>query len=210
MKSPFSDFGGPSLARPVPIPARPGEDDAGDAAALRGIANGDRESYRQLCERYRNLLFSTIDKVLGDRHDSEEVLQEVHFALWRKAALFRPDRGRPVTWLVSLARNRAIDRLRARQRRIRLQQAYAEELPALTSRTAAINGREAAQRREDCAGVRQAVSGLNPLQREAIAMAYFEGLTQKEIARRIGQPVGTVKARIRRGLASLRRSMDQA
>lgn len=179
-------------------------DDEADLKALRGIANGDRNCFRELYAKYDNLLFSIIQKILNDREDSEEVLQEVSFSLWRKAHLYHPGRGRPLTWLTSLARNRAIDRLRAKQRQAKLKSAYTGEMEVNPGGKTGIGGYEAAKRRDNCKAVRIAVTELSPLQRQAIEMSYFDGLTQKEIAGEIGQPVGTVKARIRRGLQKLR------
>lgn len=187
---------------------RPAYDDEADAAALRGIANGDREAFRRLHDRYDGLLFTTIEKVLNERNDSEEVLQEVMSSLWRKAHLYHPGRGRPVTWLASMARNRAIDRLRSKQRQSRLKTAYGEEIDVVPRSATIPSGPEAASRRETCHAVRSAVLELTSVQREAIEKVYFEGLTQQEIADQLGQPLGTVKARIRRGLAKLRKTVD--
>ena len=183
-------------------------DDEKDARLLMGIANGDRECFRQLHDRYEGLLFTTIYKVLNDRQDSEEVLQESFFNLWRKAGLYAQGRGRPVTWLASLARNRAIDRLRSKQRRARLRDALQVDVSGVSAPQTPINGRVAADRRDQCRAVRQAVVELTPIQREAVEMAYFRGMTQQEIADQLGEPVGTVKARIRRGIRRLRTIYD--
>ena len=179
-------------------------DDENDARLLRGIANGDRDCFRQLHDRYEGLLFTTIFKVLNDRQDSEEVLQETMFNLWRKASLYVSGRGRPVTWLASMARNRAIDRLRSKQRRARLRDALEEDPTGVSLSEPPINGRMAADRRDQCRQVRQAVVELTPVQREAVELSYFHGMTQQEIADRLGEPIGTVKARIRRGIRRLR------
>ena len=162
-----------------------------------------------LHDQYQNLLYSVIFKILNDRQDTEEVLQEVFFALWRKAGLFHPGRGRPVTWLTSMARNRAIDRLRAKQRQAKLRESCAQEQATVpqTFGHNSITGLEAAERRDRCEAVRNAVVQLTPAQREAIEMAYFRGMTQKDIARHLNKPVGTVKARIRRGMERLRHTM---
>ena len=88
---------------------KPAYDDAADAVALHEIANGDRSSFRKIYDRYDGLLFTTIDKVLNDRQDSEEVLQEVMGSLWRKAHLYHQGRGRPVTWLCLLYTSDAAD-----------------------------------------------------------------------------------------------------
>ncbi|NNE92461.1 MAG: sigma-70 family RNA polymerase sigma factor [Verrucomicrobiales bacterium] len=189
----------------APESAKPAYDDEGDALALRGIANGDRTAFRKIHDRYDGLLFTTIQNVLNDREDSQEVLQEVFSTLWRKAHLFNGNRGRPVTWMVSLARNRAIDRIRSKQRKARLRDEFTVEQEVNPVGAAPITGIEAAERRDTCERVRSAVCELTPAQREAIELSYFDGLTQLEIAERLGEPLGTVKARIRRGIGKLRR-----
>lgn len=187
---------------------RPAFDDTADAALLIQIANGDRQSFRHIHERYRGLLFTTINKVLNDTDDSEEVLQEVMYSLWRKANLYNHGRGRPVTWLVSMARNRAIDRLRSKQRQSKLKKAYASEVEVVPKITKSTGGFEAVVRRETCNAIRTAVLELTSVQREAIEKVYFDGLTQQEIADQLGEPLGTVKARVRRGLARLRKTVN--
>lgn len=186
----------------------PAYDDENDAMRLRGIANGNREDFRALHDRYDGLLFTTIQKVLNDREDSEEVLQEVMFSLWRKAHLYHPGRGRPVTWLASMARNRAIDRIRSKKRQARMKAALTDEMDVSPRGFIGPTGSEAASRRDTCQVVRSAVMDLTPIQREAIEMVYFDGLTQQEIADELGEPLGTVKARVRRGLARLRKTVD--
>lgn len=189
-----------------PPQPEPVYDDARDAELLRGIANGNRTDFATLHGRYKNLLFSVIFKVLNDHQDTEEVLQEVLFALWRKAGLFHSSRGRPITWLTSMARNRAIDRLRAKQRQARLRGACEEVVDLAPAGFSAppISGPEAAERRDRCQAVHEAVIHLTPAQREAIQLAYFRGMSQKEIAAHLKKPIGTVKARIRRGIHRLR------
>ena len=183
-------------------PAAHGDEE--DARLMRAIANGDRDAFRQLHDRHEGLLFGTIYKVLNDRADTEEVLQETLFNLWSKARLYAPGRGRPLTWMTSLARNRAIDRLRSKQRQAKLRDALEVDDTRSIAATASINGYEASHRRDDCLAVRRAVVELTDCQREAIEMAYFDGLSQQEIADRLGEPVGTVKARIRRGMRRLK------
>jgi len=186
----------------------PAYDDVADGKMLAGIANGDRQCFRKLHDRYDGLLFTTIEKVLNDRNDSEEVLQEVMHSLWKKAHLYNTERGRPITWLASMARNRAIDRLRAKQRQSKLKTAYTDEMDVNPRGLTVVGGPEAALRRDTCSAVRHAVMDLTDVQREAIEKVYFQGLTQQEIADQLGQPLGTVKARIRRGLASLRKNIE--
>lgn len=183
-------------------------DDVADARDIQGIANGDRECFQNLHDRYQGLLYATIFKVLNDHSDAEEVLQEVFFSLWRKAGQFHQNRGRPVTWLNSMARNRAIDRIRMKQRRAKLRDGVSEEQTVNPVATTGVSGSQAATRRDTCRAVRSAVLDLTPAQREAIELCYFEGLTQKEVADHLGEPLGTVKARIRRGLAKLKDTVD--
>lgn len=189
-----------------PDPSRVYDDEV-DAKNLEAVAAGDREGFDRLHERYAGLLYAAIHRILGDPSDTEEVLQEVLNSLWQKAHLYHPGRGRPITWLTSTARNRAIDRLRARKRQSRMREAYGEAAEFLHRSTAPVTGPEAATRRDTCAKVRSAVMELTGIQREAIEKVYFEGLTQQEIADQLGEPLGTVKARIRRGLAKLRETI---
>ncbi|MBL9155629.1 MAG: sigma-70 family RNA polymerase sigma factor [Verrucomicrobiales bacterium] len=184
--------------------------DEEDARILRAVANGDRDAFRLLHDRHEGLLFATIYKVLNDQADAEEVLQETFCNLWRKAPLFSPERGRPLTWMTSLARNRAIDRLRSKQRQARLRDALEVDDTRAVSAEPMPDGREISGRRDDCLAVRRAVVELTDCQREAIEMAYFHGLTQQEIADRLGEPVGTVKARIRRGMRRLKAHFEAA
>lgn len=186
----------------------PPHDDLTDARWLEAIASGDEESFCRLRERHAGWLYAAIFRILGDRSEAEEVLQEVFSAVWRRADQYHPERGRPVTWLAATARNRAIDRIRARRRRARLQEAYAAEAESIYRGRSPIAGPEAAARRDACAAVRSAVTGLTGIQREAIEKVYFEGLTQRAVAESIGEPLGTVKARVRRGLAKLREQLE--
>jgi RNA polymerase sigma-70 factor, ECF subfamily len=183
-------------------PLAPGDEE--DARLMRAMANGDRDAFRQLHDRHEGLLFGIIHKVLNDRADTEEVLQETLFNLWSKARLYTPGRGRPLTWMTSLARNRAIDRLRSKQRQAKLRDALEVDDTRSIAAAAPIDGYEASHRRDECLAVRRAVVELTDCQREAIEMAYFHGLSQQEIAERLGEPVGTVKARIRRGMRRLK------
>jgi RNA polymerase sigma-70 factor (ECF subfamily) len=198
MKSTFSQRSDP-----------PAYDDEADAAALAGIAAGDEKAFLRLHDRYRALLHAAIFRVLDDPGDTEEVLQEVFSLLWRKADQYRPERGRPITWLTSTARNRAIDRLRARRRQSRLKEAYEDSLDFVQRGMAPASAADVALRREACSAVRTAVLELNEIQREAIERVYFGGLTQQQLADEIGEPLGTVKARVRRGLAKLRETLDR-
>jgi RNA polymerase sigma-70 factor (ECF subfamily) len=179
-------------------------DDALAGVWMREIANGDRASFHRLYNRFEGLIFTTVQRVLNDRQDTEDVVQEVFSQVWLKASLFQPDKGKPATWLASMARHRAIDRLRLKQRRARLRDEMEGDLLARRSDRLVPCGSELTMRRENCHRVRQAVTKLAPDQQEAISLAYFDGMTQRAIAERLGAPLGTVKARIRRGMGKLR------
>ncbi|MEM7147869.1 MAG: sigma-70 family RNA polymerase sigma factor [Verrucomicrobiota bacterium] len=171
---------------------------------MAGVASGDRESFRKLHERYAGLVYATVFKVLNDHEDAEDVSQVVFTQVWQKAHLYDEAKGKPITWTVTLARNRAIDRLRSKQRRSHLRDGFSEETKVFEETATRRDASDEASERERAATVRGAVLELSDEQREAIELAYFAGLTQQEIARKLGQPLGTVKARIRRGVMRLR------
>lgn len=171
---------------------------------IRRIGMGDRDSFADFYDRFSGLIYSTALRVLSDPGDAEDVAQEVFFMLWEKAPMYDPSRGKPLTWAITMTRNKAIDRLRSQMRRARLLEGAREESGTDEPRTErpAVEGVEHAEENEI---LRSAVMKLSQEQREAIEMAYFKGLTQQEIASRLQEPLGTVKARIRRGIVRLRK-----
>ncbi len=178
-----------------------------DLSLIEGIAAGDRQHFDAFVERMRKLVTSVIYRVLNDPQDTEDVAQEVFAQVWNKAGLYVPSRGKPSTWVATLARNRAIDRLRSKQRRARLMENFTCESDPKAMEM--VDASDIVATREQGAVVRDAVMKLSPQQRQAIEMAYFSGLTQSEIASKLDQPLGTVKARIRRGLGKLREVVTQ-
>jgi RNA polymerase sigma-70 factor (ECF subfamily) len=179
-----------------------------EIALLKQIGQGDRRSFEQLYERFSGVLFSTAHRVLNNPEAAEDVLQEVFIQIWEKAPLYDPARGKPLTWAVTLTRNRAIDRLRSLQRRHRLHDDVEKQAATLEqfddrSSLDAVNGIERAQM------IRAAIGKLSAEQRQAIELAFFSGLTQTEIAERLHEPLGTIKARIRRGLLRLRETLGK-
>lgn len=170
---------------------------------FRRVAARDRRAFDDLHARFSNLVFATVMQVLNNRQDAEDVMQEVFALLWKKADMYSEERGKPTTWLTTLARNRAIDKFRSRDRRSKLNHGFEQESEmekgwAAPSPAVEVEIKELAQE------ARSAVMLLSPEQRQAIQLAFFDGLTQAEIAQRTGAPLGTVKARIRRGLGKLR------
>ncbi len=173
-----------------------------DIRLMHRIAEWDSSAYQTFYKKYSGLIFASISNVLTDHHDREDVMQEVLVQLWNKAYLYEPRKGRPLTWLTTLARNRAIDRIRSKQRRARLNGDFEIE-----SRNVQPEFDESAhdilENKERDGIVMRAVEKLNPDQREAIQLVYFNGLTQAEVAESLHEPLGTVKARIRRGVNRL-------
>lgn len=183
--------------------------DLAEAEWLRDIARGDEKAFAALYDRYSAILFGLLLRILHSRAEAEDVLQEVFLQVWRRASTFDAARGRAFTWLVTLARSRAIDRLRASNSRERVvAQAAASsgggggQFEFETS--SAGDAVEDAIRSEESAVVRGALERIPEEQRRALLLAYVEGLTQTEIAARLNQPLGTVKTRMRAGMSKLR------
>jgi RNA polymerase sigma-70 factor (ECF subfamily) len=176
---------------------RPAQED--DVALLKAIAARNEAALAQLYDRYRAILFGLLMRILNNREEAEDVLQEVFLQVWRKATDFDENRGRPFTWLVTLARSRGIDRLRTLAARERVAETSAREVSEDIS-DAATDAFKSEQR----GLVTKALSQLPDEQKRPLMLAYFDGLTQSEIAARLGAPLGTVKTRMRTGLISLR------
>lgn len=170
-----------------------------DAELLRAIARGDEESLATLYDRYRTILFGLLIRILNNRAEAEDVLQEVFVQVWQRARDFDENRGKGFTWLVTLARSRAIDRLRSLGSRSRT----VEEATRETKDTI-VDAIEDAINNERGAAVQAALRELPEEQRAALLMAYFDGFSQSEIAERTNIPLGTVKTRMRTGMAKLR------
>lgn len=170
-----------------------------DVELLKAVARKDEPALARLYDRYRQVLFGLMMRILNNREEAEDVLQEVFIQVWRRAADFDESRGRPFTWLVTLARSRAIDRLRSLAARERVAAAGSLEGSEDTSDAASD-----AFRSEQRGLVNFALAQLPEEQKNPLMLAYFEGLTQSEIAARLGTPLGTVKTRMRTGLMKLR------
>ena len=174
-----------------------------DTQLLELVASGDHGSLDQLHRRYSGVLLATAFRVLNNTRDAEEVVQEAFVQIWEKAGVYDVERGKPLTWAMTLTRNKAIDRLRRIQRRHRLHDEIEEEAQ-IWDRIVENDSCDQAVSHETQAMVRSAVIQLSPDQRRAIELAFFSGLTQHQIAEKLEEPLGTVKARIRRGMIKLR------
>ena len=147
-------------------------------------------------------------RVLNDQEAAEDVLQDVFVQIWDKAPTYDPARGKPLTWAVTMTRNKAIDRLRSAHRRYRLHDEVERETE-IFERTPDRSSVDAVDSAEKSRIVRDAVMQLSKEQRHAIELAFFSGLTQAEIAEELQEPLGTVKARIRRGMMKLKEILPQ-
>jgi RNA polymerase sigma-70 factor, ECF subfamily len=170
-----------------------------DVDLLKAIARRDESALAAIYDRYRVILFGLLVRILNSREEAEDVLQEVFLQVWHRAADFDETRGRPFTWLVTVTRSRGIDRLRSLAARERVAIAGSKEATEEVSDAA--SDAYASEQREL---VSNALDQLPEEQRRALVLAYFEGLSQSEIAAKLGAPLGTVKTRMRSGLMKLR------
>ena len=180
-----------------------------DAALMEALERGDVGALEAVYDRYSSLVFSVSIRVLRDPQLAEDVTQEVFLRLWRQPASFDPARGRFISWLMSVTRNRALDEVRRRSRRVRAEEPEDETRPieALPSTDRMDDPALGVELREQREVVQAAMTRLPPEQRRVIELAYFSGLTQTEIADVTGEPLGTVKTRIRLGMRKLREAL---
>lgn len=194
-----------------------------DAVLVASVAAGDAAALAELYDRYADAIYRAAFRRLGDRQLAEEVLQDTYLALWNRAELFDPGAGSLVAWLSTIARNRAVDRLRALGRRPAavplsavianddredraLERALADGA-LLGVGTAPLEPEAALDEEMLRVEVRTALDAIPPMERQVLELAYYEELTQTEIADRLGWPLGTVKTRTRRALLRLRASL---
>jgi RNA polymerase sigma-70 factor (ECF subfamily) len=164
---------------------------------IRDMAQGQLTALEQFYDRYIQLVYNLVLRIVRNPADADEVVQRVFLQVWRNADRYDPSRGAPEAWLVTLARTRAIDALRAARR-------VGERIETRLTHDIADPGLGSAARLPERQRVTGALDELLPAQRELLELAYYDGLTQTEIAARTGLPLGTVKTRIRTGLERLR------
>jgi RNA polymerase sigma-70 factor (ECF subfamily) len=179
--------------------------DLTDLELLSRIGQSDRDALAALYDRYGRRVFALAARILNDPVTSEEVAQDVFLSIWRRGQSYSPDKGRFTTWLFSIAHNRTIDELRRRRRdRNRGSEDIDDHLDIISNE---ISPAESAVAQDEYAQVRVALGTLPHEQRQVVELSYFKGLTQAEIAERTGQPLGTVKTRMRLALKKLRDAM---
>ena len=170
-----------------------------DARLILAIRSGSEQAMGELYDLYSSLVYSVALRVLRDAGAAEDILQEVFMQLWRTPSAFDSSRGSLPAWLSVIARNRAIDSLRRRRPEEDWSDVIVSVEPDLTGD---------AERNRSIEKVRDTLNGMPAAQRSALEMAFFDGLTHREIASKIGDPLGTVKTRIRSGLLALRRALS--
>ena len=167
---------------------------------LRRISKGERDAFTRFYDSHASLVYTFAMRILRHQADAEELVQDIFVQVWQKASTYAPERGAPEAWLITMTRSRALDRLRSqrrREQRVTLvdEPQLLEEKAGEAPKVADLGDQEAAQ---------DALSSLPQEQQSALRLAYFEGLSQSEIAGRLALPLGTVKTRIRDALLYLR------
>jgi RNA polymerase sigma-70 factor (ECF subfamily) len=199
--------GGMTAPASTPPPPAPEERERIDAGLLERVARGDKQAFSELYDRFSGPLYGAALRILRDPAEAQDVVHDAFITLWGKAGTFDTARGNAFSWAVTLVRNRAIDRVRMRRRRAELLEASAPDDLGYGENPTGPSGEESAALGDDARAIRAAVATLPVEQQRALELAFFGGLTQEEIARKLSEPLGTVKARIRRGLLKLRDSL---
>ncbi|WP_223632266.1 sigma-70 family RNA polymerase sigma factor [Corallococcus sp. EGB] len=181
--------------------AQQASDLSADRDLLRQVALGSAAAMRDVYARCSARVFAIAVRLLPTRADAEEVLQEAFLEVWRRAREFDPLRGGLETWVTTIARTRAIDRLRSLGTVSRMVDGVAQQPPPVSATP--LSPDDSAAAAQEQSRVRVALARLPPEQREVVLLAYFDGLSQSEIARKTGQPLGTVKTRARLALEKL-------
>lgn len=180
-----------------------------DQEMIARIGRHDQSAFSALYDRLSGPLYSLAMKMLGDPADAQDALQEVFLQIWSRARTYDPEKSSVFSWAVLLTRSRVIDRLRARDRRLRVvvESTAENKVAEATDASAVESAADTANKKDEAAHVRSLLNNLPEDQRQAIELAFFGHRTHHEIAAQLGQPLGTVKARIRRGLLKLREQL---
>ena len=176
-----------------------------DRDLIRRMASKDASALDAFYERYNRLAFSVLMRILGNRADAEDVLVDVFWQVWQQCSRYDATRGKPVAWVLTIARTRAIDSLRSTNRQhVKNEQFESERQPPPSPSPSAPDAFVLADTRR---AVQEALQSLSEAQRIPLEMAYFQGMSHTEIAEALGQPLGTVKDRIRTGMMHLRKML---
>jgi RNA polymerase sigma-70 factor, ECF subfamily len=176
-----------------------------DAALVHRLIQRDVSAFEELYDRHSRIVYGLVLRILQQASTAEEVVQDVFLQLWRSAGQYDQARGPFIPWLLTLARNRALDQLRLKSERQRRREEQTEELPPVATMPdfeGSLDEKRRAWR------VRELIDSLNPQQKRAIELAYFEGLSHSEIAKALKEPLGTVKSWIRNGLLRLKEGLQ--
>ena len=199
----------------LPVRMSPAADNSNATEAAReqtelmlAIARHDKAALGRLYDLLSRPLYSLALKVTNDTADAQDIVQDVFLQLWQKGADYSPARGSVFSWAATLTRNRAIDRIRMRKRRKEIVHESADDIPGPGTAASTSSAADALGLQEQTNTVRAALTSLPREQRSAIELAFFTGLTQQEIAERLHEPLGTIKARIRRSLIKLRDTLS--
>lgn len=178
-----------------------------DEALFARVANGDSAAFAAFYDRHESLLYSLAFRIVQQEAEAEDVMQEAAVQMWERAPQYDPRLGKPVAWAVTMVRNKAIDRLRATRRREALLERNREAAPE----AAETPGPGTGVAEGDTAHlIRRTLASLPRDQRQAIELAFLSGFSQSEIAERLREPLGTIKARIRRGMLAMRDALEGA
>lgn len=182
-------------------------DDKDLSQLIERIAAGDQSALAMLYDLTSSLVFGLSLRIISERSAAEEVFLDVYKQIWRQASLYNSERGAPMAWILTITRSRALDRIRAHKRDQKLKEQFTAEPQTESTKSNPEKDFAISERAEM---VRQALGSLPAEQREAIELAYYSGLSHSEIATRLGQPLGTVKTRVRLGMIKLRELLSPA
>ena len=193
--------------RGQPPAGPPGRRNSSEHKWMEGIAKRDASALAAFYDRYASAVFAVCARILGGRNDAEDLVGEIFFEIWKFPDRYDPNRASPSVYLMTLARSRAIDRWRYLRRRAGVWGEVADPDAWASPDARPLEGVVSRERRDQ---VRGALDALEPTQRSAVELAFFQGLTHREIAECLGKPLGTVKTWIRRGLLQLRDRLESA
>lgn len=178
------------------------------AELLAATARGDQRAFRDLYTASSPHLFGLLLRILKRREWAEEALQDAYLKVWQKAETYEPGKGAPLTWLMTVARYRALDLLRMRRPEVEMPE-EGEEEPMSLADTFSQSPEDSAVEGEGLGRLQNCMKGLQDEQRRSVLLAYYEGYTHQELAERMKAPLGTVKSWVRRGLTKLKECLDQ-